>query len=138
MKIHSSCEIEDFVETHLCKLCVILRSRVVNKTCLRTLSESADESQKAPKMAGTCYVSSNLEGGWGVLIPCTAVVLKTIDPRIPAMPEGSMSGFHQPGRRRVHHARSAVRCSKAAGGGGINGRPGGVSGYPRAWYRSVS
>ena len=22
-KIHSSCEIEDFVETHLCKLCVI-------------------------------------------------------------------------------------------------------------------
>ena len=28
MKIHSSCEIEDFVGTHLCKLCVILRSRV--------------------------------------------------------------------------------------------------------------
>ena len=25
IKIHSSCEIEDFVETHLCKLCVILR-----------------------------------------------------------------------------------------------------------------
>ena len=29
MKIHSSCETEDFVETHLCKLCVILRSRVL-------------------------------------------------------------------------------------------------------------
>ena len=30
IKIRSSCEIEDFVETHLCKLCVILlRSRVV-------------------------------------------------------------------------------------------------------------
>ena len=28
MRIHSSCEIEYFVETHLCKLCVILRSRV--------------------------------------------------------------------------------------------------------------
>ena len=33
-KIHSSsCEIEDFVETHLCKLCVILRSRVLLGVC---------------------------------------------------------------------------------------------------------
>ena len=33
IKIHSSCDIEDFledfVETHLCKLCAILRSRVL-------------------------------------------------------------------------------------------------------------
>ena len=29
IKIHSSCEVEYFVETHLCKLCVILRSRVL-------------------------------------------------------------------------------------------------------------
>ena len=29
IKTHSSCEIEDFVETHLCNLCVILRSRVL-------------------------------------------------------------------------------------------------------------
>ena len=28
IKIHPSCEMEDFVETHVCKLCVILRSRV--------------------------------------------------------------------------------------------------------------
>ena len=34
MKIHSSCEIEDFVETHICKLCVILRSRVLRVVCL--------------------------------------------------------------------------------------------------------
>ena len=35
IKIHSpsSCEIEDFVETHLCKLCVILRSRVSRAVC---------------------------------------------------------------------------------------------------------
>ena len=33
IKIHSSCEIEYFVETHLCKLCVILRSRVLRVVC---------------------------------------------------------------------------------------------------------
>ena len=33
MKIHSSCEIEYFVETHLCKLCVTLRSRVLRVVC---------------------------------------------------------------------------------------------------------
>ena len=35
MKIHSSCEIEYFVETHLCKLCVILRSRLIKDICRR-------------------------------------------------------------------------------------------------------
>ena len=35
MKIRStSCEIEDFVETHLCKLCVILRSRALRVVCI--------------------------------------------------------------------------------------------------------
>ena len=33
VKMHSSCEIEYFVETHLCKLCVILRSRVLRVVC---------------------------------------------------------------------------------------------------------
>ena len=34
MKILSSCEIEDFVETHICQLCVILRSRALRVVCL--------------------------------------------------------------------------------------------------------
>ena len=33
IKIRSSCEIENFVETHLCKLCVILRSRALRVVC---------------------------------------------------------------------------------------------------------
>ena len=33
IKIHSSCEIEYVVETHLCKLCVILRSLVLRVVC---------------------------------------------------------------------------------------------------------
>ena len=34
MKIYSSREVEHFVETHLCKLCVILRSRVLRVVVL--------------------------------------------------------------------------------------------------------
>ena len=33
IKIHSSCEIEDFIETRLCKLCVMLRTRVLRVGC---------------------------------------------------------------------------------------------------------
>ena len=33
LKMRSSCEIEYFVETHLRKLCVILRSRVLRVVC---------------------------------------------------------------------------------------------------------
>ena len=33
IEIHSSCEAEYFVETNLCKLCVILRSRVLRVVC---------------------------------------------------------------------------------------------------------
>ena len=40
MKIHSSCEIEYFVETHLCKLCVILRSRMMIQRQNKVLTRS--------------------------------------------------------------------------------------------------
>ena len=40
IKIHSSCEIEDFVETHLCKLCVILRSRVLYYGIMHVVAEA--------------------------------------------------------------------------------------------------
>ena len=39
--IHSSCKIEYFVETHLCKLCVILQSRVLRVVCLHSEYRSA-------------------------------------------------------------------------------------------------
>ena len=44
MKIHSSCEIEDFVETHLCKLCVILRTRVLRVVCPHQGHEQVGDS----------------------------------------------------------------------------------------------
>ena len=37
-KNKNTCEIEDFVETHLCKLCVILRSRVSRVVCPHLLA----------------------------------------------------------------------------------------------------
>ena len=45
MKIHSSCEIEDFVETHLCKLCVILRSRVLRVVCIYDMMRGIIDSR---------------------------------------------------------------------------------------------
>ena len=43
----------------------------------------------------------------------------TVDPRTPTMPGRSASGFHRPGRHRVHPTRSTARCSGwGAGGGG--------------------
>ena len=33
IQIHSGFEIEDFVETHICKLCVTLRARVLRVVC---------------------------------------------------------------------------------------------------------
>ena len=44
--------------------------------------------------------------------------INAIDPRIPTMPGRSMSGFHRPGRHRVHQARGAVRCSASRMTGG--------------------
>ena len=70
IKMHSSsCEIEDFVETHLCKLCVILRSRVL--LCVSSLrivvvvvvltltrkTQGRDHAKKLPLAIG-------MAGGW--------------------------------------------------------------------------
>ena len=49
-------------------------------------------------------------GLWGcahVMHDCSHM---TIDPRIPTMPGRSTFDFHRPGRRCLHHTRSAVRC----------------------------
>ena len=60
-------------------------------------------------------------GGGDIFVSCKVVVrVGTIDRRISTVARRNMSGFHRPGRDRVHHARSAVRCSashnKATGG----------------------
>ena len=47
----------------------------------------------------------------GVLIIMHGRSRMTIHPRIPTLPVRSTSGFHRPGRQRLHRARSAVRCS---------------------------
>ena len=44
----------------------------------------------------------------------------TKDPRFPSMPGRSMSGFHRPGRHRVHQGRSAVRRSASHMEGELN------------------
>ena len=52
-KIHSSCEIEYFVETRLCKLCVILRSRVLLGVCPHYRYRSATPLGTADSVACT-------------------------------------------------------------------------------------
>ena len=54
LKVHSSCEIEYFVETHLCELCVMLRSRVLHNETHLSLQAVCD----TPIARITGYVSS--------------------------------------------------------------------------------
>ena len=65
IKLHSSCEIEDFVETHLCKLCVILRPIYVNATaCLKTTNtfpHTPDTEETRPE---DCSVYRRSETGY--------------------------------------------------------------------------
>ena len=44
LKIHPICEIKDFVEIHLRKLCVILRSRVLRVVCRRSATKCTDDT----------------------------------------------------------------------------------------------
>ena len=46
-------------------------------------------------------------GGTLIVVPCMALVHRARDPRIPTIPRLSTSGFHRPGRHRVHQALSA-------------------------------
>ena len=53
-------------------------------------------------------------GRGGTHYPCHAMHGRsrmTIEPRIPTMTGRSTSRFHRSGRRHLHQARSAVRCS---------------------------
>ena len=50
MKIHSSCEIEGFVETHLCKLCVIYISLYCMGSYHRYLYAFPDHDTETPNL----------------------------------------------------------------------------------------
>ena len=69
-----------------------------------------DRSRMTGRREGSGVRGGVYSVGEMYLISCMAVVLLTIDPRIPTTPGRSMSGFHRPGRHCLHQARSAVRC----------------------------
>ena len=48
-------------------------------------------------------------GGCAIAASCVAAGHRTIDPRVPAMPGWSTSGFHQSGRHCVYQRLSAVQ-----------------------------
>ena len=58
IKTHSSCEIEDFIETHLCKLCVILRCIYTWYVFIYPGHESVHGEISAPVTRNTMEVST--------------------------------------------------------------------------------
>ena len=60
---------------------------------------------------GLCVSLEKNKRGVCVLIVMRYGSRMTIDPRVPTRPGRSTSGFHRPGRRSLHQARSVVRCS---------------------------
>ena len=67
--MHSSREIEDFVEAHLCELCVILRSRVLPSVCPhqtkdigRRLPLKLHSAEAYTKVNSQCDVHQYLRG----------------------------------------------------------------------------
>ena len=64
IKIRSSCEIEDFVETHICKLCVILRSRVILGVCVL----SKDIRRRLPLELQQCSLYQDQQGDVNQLV----------------------------------------------------------------------
>ena len=62
MKIHSSCEIEDFVEIHLCKLCVILRSRALR--VIKDIGRRLPLQLKCGHQGQQGYLSQSVRGNY--------------------------------------------------------------------------
>ena len=87
-------------------------------TIWRTGTYFGDESLKETRPRGGR--EGRREGGGGGTQLVHGRSPMTIDPRIPTMPGRSTSGFHQPGRRCLHQARSAVRCSASRMKGELN------------------
>ena len=73
-----SCEIEDFVETHLCKLCGILRSRVLRVLCDLIKMLVLTEENKKSGSCGTQWVYKYEECSYGYVCDLFILVGRNI------------------------------------------------------------
>ena len=82
LKMHSSCEIEDFVETHLCKLCVVLRSRVLRvvHTCVAVFLgwQAVLSSTFFPGASSETYVCTSMDVAHRRLLPISLCIVPGI------------------------------------------------------------
>ena len=114
IKIHSSCEVEDFVETHLCELCVILRSRVL----LGVVSSLRTQVGDSPWNYSECSLYQGQQGDVNQSVRRNYKTRFRGDKNLTAV-EGNASVYHvYPVPRITGEGRAAFL---RGGGGGAGG-----------------